>query len=664
MKITHVKIRNYRNLRDIDIGLAETVAIIGENNSGKSNFLKAITLPFLTDDNTHISKKLSWIDINNETKKCYYKKIILNQNKIRNDEITVEQFAEFLPTVSVEVNIQASGAEEYYVKDMSYAIEDGEIQYGIKYEFAPKNCADIFRVVKEVVSQTEINDANLKEVKMNLLPVEYYNYSIKVSDGSNVPYDTLRMFKYEALEAERDDFSKTKNQLGSKFLVDLLKDRLSDQDKLKIEKEYSHFFEALKEISDINDIINWQETSELKGAKKFFSHINILPNMPPMQSILSSVRLGYSEEELSMQGLGYRNLVLLFVLINSLLGKETDIALDVLTIEEPEAHLCINNTRLMVSFLKAFTDKNKTVQLFYSTHSTEFINKMNLKNVVVLHNGKAYSFADELEDEDFAYLAKNPNLDLFKLFFSKKCILFEGISEELLIRSYIDSKETLSDIEVLSFHKGFKKIMNIWKKVNEGSGNKLGIVRDYDNQPNAKKQHDKYKGHQPICDVLAMHAAELAFKYVYRAYRKPDDEEAREKMCEASLIAGLAFTLPKTTSSHACSFPLTNIYHIPHGEACGLTLDYFIRINAKGEGGERVEEFARRIGFKDAEEMADAVLELKKKMGLRCDLKDLELDDDQIAELVRISRHPNLYNNPVEITDEMLDEMYRYLAGK
>ncbi|MFR5401289.1 MAG: hypothetical protein ACLTH3_15380 [Lachnospira sp.] len=35
-------------------------------------------------------------------------------------------------------------------------------------------------------------------------------------------------------------------------------------------------------------------------------------------------------------------------------------------------------------------------------------------------------------------------------------------------------------------------------------------------------------------------------------------------MCEASLIAGLAFTLPKTTSSHACSFPLTNIHHIPH----------------------------------------------------------------------------------------------------
>lgn len=30
MKITHVKVCNYRNLRNIDIGLAETVAIIGE----------------------------------------------------------------------------------------------------------------------------------------------------------------------------------------------------------------------------------------------------------------------------------------------------------------------------------------------------------------------------------------------------------------------------------------------------------------------------------------------------------------------------------------------------------------------------------------------------------------------------------------------------------
>ena len=169
------------------------------------------------------------------------------------------------------------------------------------------------------------------------------------------------------------------------------------------------------------------------------------------------------------------------------------------------------------------------------------------------------------------------------------------------------------------------------------------------------------KGHQPICDALAIHAADLVFQYLYKAYKNPTDEEAREKMCEASVIAGLAFTLPKTTSSHACSFPLTNLHHIPHGEACGLTLDYFARINKDADGG-RVLELAKELGFEDVDAMADAIHDLKASMGLRNDLKDLHLNEEQIAELVKISRHPNLYNNPVEITDEMLLEMYEKLC--
>ncbi|MCH4837979.1 iron-containing alcohol dehydrogenase family protein [Bifidobacterium longum] len=170
------------------------------------------------------------------------------------------------------------------------------------------------------------------------------------------------------------------------------------------------------------------------------------------------------------------------------------------------------------------------------------------------------------------------------------------------------------------------------------------------------------KGHQPICDACAIHAAPLVFKYLPIAVTEPDNAEARQKMCEASVIAGLAFTLPKTTSSHACSFPLTNIYGIPHGEACGLTLDWFARVNADAQHG-RVQEFARAIGFKNVDAMADAIQELKVKVGLRTGLKDLNLNAEQIADLVRISRHPNLYNNPVEIADDMLQDMYEHLAA-
>lgn len=169
------------------------------------------------------------------------------------------------------------------------------------------------------------------------------------------------------------------------------------------------------------------------------------------------------------------------------------------------------------------------------------------------------------------------------------------------------------------------------------------------------------KGHQPVCDACALHAAGLVFQYLPRAFAHAQDREAREKMCEASVIAGLAFTLPKTTASHACSFPLTNLLGIPHGEACGLTLDYFARVNADAQQG-RVQAFARGLGFAGADAFADAILGLKKDLGLRTDLKDLHLSSAQVADLVRISRHPNLYNNPVEITDAMLERMYRSMC--
>jgi predicted ATP-dependent endonuclease of OLD family len=173
--------------------------------------------------------------------------------------------------------------------------------------------------------------------------------------------------------------------------------------------------------------------------------------------------------------------------------------------EEPEAHLCINNIRLMISFIKAFTSQSPFLQLFFSTHNTEFVNKLDIKTIVIVNSGNAYSFSTELDDEGRDYLTKNPNLDLFKLFFSKRCILVEGLTEELIIRAYIDSKKELNDIEVIAFHKGFSKIMEIWLKVNQRTKNRLGIIRDFDNQANAQAEHDKYNQYTNICVRTTIH---------------------------------------------------------------------------------------------------------------------------------------------------------------
>ncbi|RSX50089.1 iron-containing alcohol dehydrogenase family protein [Bifidobacterium callimiconis] len=169
-------------------------------------------------------------------------------------------------------------------------------------------------------------------------------------------------------------------------------------------------------------------------------------------------------------------------------------------------------------------------------------------------------------------------------------------------------------------------------------------------------------GHQPICDALAVHAARLVFDFLPTAVERPDDREARERMCEASVIAGLAFTLPKTTSSHACSFPLTNRYGIAHGEACALTLDYFTRVNAADPEG-RADALGRALGYRDADGLADAIADLRRALHLRESLADLDLDEPAIEALVRDSHHPNLLNNPVVITDDILLDLFHRLAS-
>ncbi|MBQ8960948.1 MAG: iron-containing alcohol dehydrogenase [Ruminococcus sp.] len=166
------------------------------------------------------------------------------------------------------------------------------------------------------------------------------------------------------------------------------------------------------------------------------------------------------------------------------------------------------------------------------------------------------------------------------------------------------------------------------------------------------------RGHQPICDELAVHAAKTVFKWLPKAYSQPEDLQAREKMAEASMFAGLAFSLPKTTASHACSFPLTSIYGIPHGEACGLTLDLFARVNREDP---RTAVLAERLGFGSVEELADQILALKKLLCLRISIADLISSDQQINELVQKSHHPNLQNNPVQITDRILYSIYDQL---
>lgn len=502
MIIKRVIVKNFRNLDYVNVPLSKVTTVIGRNNSGKSNFLRAVTLPLLSEDLGAGSKSLSWSDIGSKSIDRYLKFIVSNRKNFVDDSVNLEEFEKVIPVVSVQIQFQPKETELFLVKDLITSsgkdtLED-EFEYMLEYNFGCKNLVELKKHVALILINLKEDEA-LEEFKYNLLPISMYSYSIFIPyKNQKVSFDTLKKFLYNSISAERDGFSQTSSKLGSKSLVQILNNKLQPEDNMEIERRYSDFFNSVQDLTKMDEVLNWQEVSSIENAENFFSKISILPNMPPMSSLLGSIKLGYEDRSLSSQGLGNRNLILQMVLINSLM-QMTDAFLNVLTVEEPEAHLCYNNERLMSAYINILGKSKENLQLIYSTHSVQQINKTNLENLILFESGSAKSFRDTFEPIELNYLAKNPNFDIFKLFYSQNCILVEGISEELLIRSYLSrEKNKIQNIEVISFHKGFRDIMDIWLLVNKDTKNKLGIIRDSDFQPKAQSEHEEYNNYSNI----------------------------------------------------------------------------------------------------------------------------------------------------------------------
>lgn len=168
---------------------------------------------------------------------------------------------------------------------------------------------------------------------------------------------------------------------------------------------------------------------------------------------------------------------------------------------------------------------------------------------------------------------------------------------------------------------------------------------------------------QPICTACSIYSAQLVFEWLEKAYNEPNNLVAREKMAEASIVAGVAFSHPRTTGSHACSFPLTNIYGVPHGEACAFTLDYFVRFNAdNADSDDRITALAKACGFDTAYDMADEIMAMKRRMGMRCTLSEIGCTtDEQIKELTTKSMSMLMKRNPIELTESDIYTMYNNL---
>ena len=149
-------------------------------------------------------------------------------------------------------------------------------------------------------------------------------------------------------------------------------------------------------------------------------------------------------------------------------------------------------------------------------------------------------------------------------------------------------------------------------------------------------------------DGLSEKAVELVFNYLQEAYEHGDNREAREKMHNASCIAGMAFTNAFLGLNHSIAHKLGGEFHIPHGKANAIILPYVIKYNStmptKFVSFPKYEYFiadrkyanlARKLGLKasNTEEgvnsLIKAILELNANLNQPKSLQEVGIDEKQ-----------------------------------
>ena len=150
-------------------------------------------------------------------------------------------------------------------------------------------------------------------------------------------------------------------------------------------------------------------------------------------------------------------------------------------------------------------------------------------------------------------------------------------------------------------------------------------------------------------DGLAMQAVDMVFTYLPRAYKNgANDLEAREKMHNASCIAGMAFTNAFLGLNHSMAHKLGGEFHIAHGRANAVLLPYIIKFNSekptkfatfpkyeKFIADKKYEKLAKMMGMggrTTAESVANlirAVRKLNNDLGIPSSLKELGISESE-----------------------------------
>ncbi|MFC4634645.1 ATP-dependent endonuclease [Dokdonia ponticola] len=449
MYISKIDINNFRNFKEKRIEFNDGVnVIIGHNNAGKTNLIKALSLVI---DNER-PKRLNTDDFNKN--------------------VTLDELKAIAPKISISVTI-TKGREE--TPDDLVTVSNWLTKLDSSYEalltyefFLPEKKQEEYVNTLSVLTNETPNalEKAWKIIKHEF--IRFYGYKIwggKITNQTTADSESLQKFDFQFLDAIRDverDMLTGRNTLLREvfdFFMDyeIKKDGTKTLDEkyqqIKIKKELFSEKASLL-IEDLSSRINNGKQEILSYATKTGASFN--KAKPDFEGSISENEM-YSVLKLIVEyesgikipathnGLGYNNLIFMSLLLAKMQVNADVDYLDnnakvftTLAIEEPEAHLHPAMQYKFLKFLNENKKEKKVRQIFVTTHSTHITSAVSLGEIICLHNQNGetkigYPTKVFPDVKNKKYVQRFLDATKSDMLFAQKVLFVEGIAEQLLM---------------------------------------------------------------------------------------------------------------------------------------------------------------------------------------------------------------------------------------
>ena len=409
LQLTEIRINNFRSIEELNLKLNDLNLLIGQNNCGKSNLLRAIC-----------------IAINNQS--------VVSSQDIhlkKGEELTKEKKA------IIDIKIQPTGFEGNIIKNFS--------------EFWVGVFTDRWIVNDETegdyvgIRSTIEYDVQFDQYIVTKKPIKQWKESISESIPNMKRAYTTEMQSYMLcfyMDAHRDIIEDIRNKKSYFGRATSSKD---------IPETVVREIEA--KLSEVNDLIV-EKTPTLKGTQTMMAQIGEIVGTPDSQLLIEPISrkitdlhrgidVKYEDGQsasfsISEHGMGTRSWISFLTLdayirnlTSSLKADDEDVEIFVvLALEEPEAHLHSYAQKKLFGQIKKFCG-HKIV----STHSSSIVTQASVCDLIHLYKKSGKTEAHRIKTNDYtkeeiAKIHREVIRSNGELLFSTGIVLAEGITEE------------------------------------------------------------------------------------------------------------------------------------------------------------------------------------------------------------------------------------------